>query len=559
MAHARIQQKLASARRLDWAVAVIHGLLRFVCGAAVVALILFLVDYQLYRMPGPMRMVAWACVVGVLGYCLVRFVIRPAVRERSDDALALRVESVYPSLAGRLIASVQLGRQMDRWYRRGVARIVEALHVQTESAVRPLRFSIITPRRPLVRAAGFTAAVGGLCAAALLYQAAAVRTFGDRMLFGEGMYPSRTKVLEVRPGDASNPLAVLRGSAVDFSVRFGGWRVPGDATLELMDDHQRTTEIPMRPEGEGRFTATVARAVESFTYRVRGGDAVAERDPSGRAYRVNVRLRPVATVKLRLAYPTYTSKEPAIIEGGVAQAIEGTLVRILGRCSKDISEIKLVYLSGPDAGRAVPMKLTSARSARLDLAGPLDSSFRYTVRVTDTDGVANYEAVDSEESPAPIYAIRVVRDARPRVTVTEPKTESAEVRDDGEMAIRARATDDYGLVGATLHWRLAREDYERTDADDRWRTKPLYRVGAGAAPQGLEALACRIVPRELNAVAGDSIVFFVAAHDHTAPAAVAAGLGDGESPPRGVGRSKQYTIVVIDEKTFRLRLKKQLE
>ena len=54
----------------------------------------------------------------------------------------------------------------------------------------------------------------------------------------------------------------------------------------------------------------------------------------------------------------------------------------------------------------------------------------------------------------------------------------------------------------------------------------------------------------MAARAGDSIVFFVEARDHTAPTLLMPGLA-GKRLPRGIGRSKTYTLVLIDEETHR--------
>ena len=53
------------------------------------------------------------------------------------------------------------------------------------------------------------------------------------------------------------------------------------------------------------------------------------------------------------------------------------------------------------------------------------------------------------------------------------------------------------------------------------------------------------------------IVFFLEARDHTAPTLLTPGFEEKQTP-RGVGRSKEYTLVVIDEKTFKIQLHKQM-
>ncbi|MFA5123535.1 hypothetical protein, partial [Zavarzinia sp.] len=435
-----------------------------------------------------------------------------------------------------------------------------------EALARPLRFGAVISRRPLYKTGGMLCAAAALMVLGLGFQGEQLSVFANRMMFGHRSYPARYRVIRVTPGDVANPTTVVRGESVGFEAEFRPY--PATAWLELTDVHGRTTTLDMRETEKHVFTATVARVVDSFTYRVRGGDAVAEKDRSGRVYRIEARLRPVIKVGLDLRYPPYAGLTAAKVEGGSGEAIEGTRVQVNvelvqpaaigGAAKKEIESIKLVYLSGVRALQEVPMKATSATSATLELPEPLQSSLRYTIWVKDKEGVTNYESIESQESPAPVFSLRAIADRPPKVAVTEPRTETVEVQDTLETVARAQAQDDYGILNVSLYWRVVPADYTQAESSkSQWHIEPLYQVGAASAPTRVSDLKAVISPKAMQAGVGDSVAFFVEARDHTAPAVLMPSL-DMSKVPRGVGRSKEYTLVVIDEKTFKLRLHRQL-
>ena len=573
MASFSMQRRLVFARSFDLIVELAAGSVRLVTRMAGVLLLIFLVDYQAYRMPVAGRLVAWAAIAATLAYCVVKFLLAAFVAGRSDDALALRVEAAHPSLAGRLIASVQLVRTMDRWYKRGMALVVEALRKQTEAMARKLRFSVITPVSPLAKTVALMCCVGLVWWAMIAHENVACQAFASRMLFGGAKYPSRHKIINVIPGDSENPAHVTRGAPLDFAVKFAS-PCPDEAVFKVVDKRGRTTELEMKKGASNTFVYTMARVTEPFTYSMHGGDVSAEQDQQGEPYRVNVRLRPVMTMGLVLDYPTYTGLTSRKVSGGTANVIEGTRIQVNATTSKVIREIKLIYLSGPKAGTEAPMTITSARSATMNFGEPLWNGFRYTVHVKDTEGVTNFDSIDSPDNPPPVYTLRTTPDRRPKVAVLEPKAESVEIRDRSETVTRVRATDDFGIVSIALHWTLRKSDFEYLAEDEEedeefdlaglpsmpseenWEAESLYRVGAAEARTEL-VRNYKIASAALAARAGDSIVFFVEARDHTASTLLIPGLA-GKKLPRGIGRSKTYTLVVIDEETFRKRLARLL-
>ncbi len=556
-----LSRKLSSARTFDTLITACRGGFACLCGLAVVLMVVFWIDYRAMHLSAGLRGLAWIAVLGMLVWLAMRFLIKPLQVPRSDDGIALRVESIFPPLGGRLIAAVQLSRSMDQWARKGAGRIVESIQEQAEALSQPMRFSNITPLKPLRNTIACFGVVSVVWALTWSSQKEACSTFLDRMLFGDAAYPSLTKIVRVEPGDSTNPFLVVRGAPVPFSTSFAGIWIPSEAKLEIIDDRNRTTTLDMESEGGGRFSVSLPRVSESFSYRAFGGDTFAENDHRGRKYRVEMRLRPVASVSLALTYPPYTGYAPRQVEGGTAKVLEGTAVTVRIQSSKPIRMARLRYLSGSDKGKEIPMAIdgNDPQSGTVVLPGELARGFRYTIQVRDTQGISNYDDILSKENPAPVYSIRVVPDRRPHVAVIEPPSDTIEVKEDSRVDVKAKAADDFGIIRAALRWKPVRAEYaEEGGRDEKWRIESLYDAGARAASQKLEDLNYTFVPKNLGAAAGDSIVFFVEARDNTSTSDFNAKLEE-RKLPRGIGRSKEYTIVIIDEKTFNKRMKKRME
>jgi hypothetical protein len=565
-----ITGKLSLARGFDRAVALASGAFLVIAATWLAVLLLFFIDYRVQHLPAWGRVFGWLGLFAVAGLVGWRHVLRPQIHTETDDCVALRFESVCGSLGGRLIATVQLSREMDRWRARGVGRLVELLRAQTERLFAELSPARITSVRSLGKSIALAAVVIGAWSWAYAAHGGLWSIFAQRMQFVGREYPSRTKIADVLPGDETNPVNVLHGSPLEFRVRFEPEHAPDEATLELTDRHGRTVEVEMVEQAKHAFTARLRRVAESFRYRVLGGDARRAADSSGRPYRVAVQRRPALDVEVDLLAPLYTVPQKGeaaarslrrTVPARSAAAIQGTVPTVRATCSKDIVDIRIVVLAGQKGleGRSLPMDVRTKRTAELELPR-LEKTLRYTIQVTDTQGIRNFELLDDSANPPPIFVLRATPDRRPRVTITEPAEDSIEVREASQTNVAALATDDYGVVRVDLFWRRGAYGSEVDANAEAWQVRTLWppaRAGRVLRERRVP-LGFQLAPAELGARPGDTITFFVEAVDNVALAAGSWGPED-KNPPRGVGRSKQYTIVVIDAKTFSLRLKQRLE
>src|SRR3954469_24974740 len=100
-----LSAKIAALRRKHVGAAALTGLAMAVgVGVELLALAMF-VDWWL-DLPWAARLVLLAAQLGALTYLLVRFVVRPLIRQPDEDELALMVEKARSVFRSRLIAAI---------------------------------------------------------------------------------------------------------------------------------------------------------------------------------------------------------------------------------------------------------------------------------------------------------------------------------------------------------------------------------------------------------------------------------------------------------------------
>ena len=145
------------------------------------------------------RIILLLVAAAVLGRILWRTVIAEWRIERSDDDIALRVERVNRTLAGRLISTVQLTRDRDVADATS-SDLIEGLAEETEAKASTIDFAGIVDRRPLKRLA-LTALLALLVAAGLVaWRTDFARALGARLLLRPVDYPTATAIVAVSNG-----------------------------------------------------------------------------------------------------------------------------------------------------------------------------------------------------------------------------------------------------------------------------------------------------------------------------------------------------------------------
>lgn len=455
-----------------------------------------------------------ATAVGLVTF-LVRALGGRLRRELSDSSLAMVVERSHPGFRDALSTAIELaGRPADEVHPEllGRAAAEAVAHVQE---VRPER--IFRRRRLSMLAFGAALALASILALAIARPA--VASLWARRLVGlaDDPWPRRVRlVVDAFPGGVRK---VARGSDVEVVVHAQA----DDRPPELVDLRWRAAEgsNPRSPVGlrgnwrtermgaRGGATASgqafghVLKAVaERLDLEIRGGDARV------RGLRLEV-LEPPAVAELVI-----TATAPDYLGGGrrtvpparVVQIPRGATVEIACTSTKPLAAATIVVLDGAGAsrptdaadggGEVIGSLMAPAERTVAGRLAALDGDRSVTVRLTDTDGLANREPVT--------FTLSALPDEPPQVAVRMRGISTA-VTPRARLPLVGTISDDHGLGGAVV--RLGA-------ANDNDTSLPLTRVRQGETNVDLPAEGAEVVPLEpLGLAVGGTLQVSVTATD----------------------------------------------
>jgi hypothetical protein len=148
-----------------------------------------------------------------------------------------------------------------------------------------------------------------------------------------------------------------------------------------------------------------------------------------------------------------------------------------------------------------------AKNAEIALARAEDGALegRFTARHTDSFRIRIESGGQRYEDPRPIQ-LRVAPDTKPVVEIEEPRN-GAFVTADASIALRFVASDDVGLAAVDMHVRTP------SGAE---RQRRLFSALDDGGPQPTLRAAVELVPAELGAREGDTLVVWLEAQDEDA-------------------------------------------
>lgn len=146
-------------------------------------------------------------------------------------------------------------------------------------------------------------------------------------------------------------------------------------------------------------------------------------------------------IRITYRYPAYTGLPPRVVEGGDGSisAVAGTEVTLEAQADEEPRQasLKLQDLTG-QAQREIPMHIDGRKlSAKLSVLH--DGRYHFALVTADGDRLEDRNQ----------HAIRAVLDTYPQVNMDEP-TEDVELKDDQEVSVLWRSTDDFGIPEVNL-------------------------------------------------------------------------------------------------------------
>jgi hypothetical protein len=186
--------------------------------------------------------------------------------------------------------------------------------------------------------------------------------------------------------------------------------------------------LVMESLGQGKFAITLPNIKNSFQYRAVAGVF------SSPSYLLEAVEPPeIGNVKITVYPPHYTGLPAQTLQGGNAEGLKGSTIRLEASSTKEIVKARLLLQNR----REVPLKI-DGKTLQGNLV--LFESQRYELQVEDALGFRNN----------PIsYELRARPDGFPTVELLRP-TEDLEVNGDEKLPLEFSARDDFGIQEAAL-------------------------------------------------------------------------------------------------------------
>ena len=391
------------------------------------------------------------------------YLLKPLIDSPSLETVTLQVEKKYPQLENRLIASLQLERNLSENRENYSTAMIRALISQTSGMVEGMDLKTSFSNNPLKRLVKYFASA---LAIALVLAILAPGLFQSSLhVFShplEEIEISRTFDIFVDPGTTE----ILKYDPFEVKVVVKGERLPKSAELFWdnseeggnwrSDDLERVFGPAMSANlGNplGVFTDSIAftykfkEVKHSFRYFVRAG-----REESAE-YDVTVVNKPRITgQKLTYSYPKYTRLGTVVVDenDGNIQALKGSRVELQLTANKPVDRGSLVFSDGT----AAELKCDdSVSSASFRVMG----NRSYHAELVDFSGYSN---------PHPIeYRITMLEDAYPEIYMVSPGG-NVDLDDNMALTLMANLSDDFGfsklLLNYTMHMTVA-EQWDRTE------------------------------------------------------------------------------------------------
>ncbi len=356
---------------------------------------------------------------------------RYALQRSGVAALARRLDTVAGT-KGEILSGVELadpkaqsaiGSQPQ--LTAGMAKMAVNRAVQLAQTV-PGKAAV--PARPVRRSLTASVVFVATIAAVMLIAPRLAKTQWLRFADPFGDHPPFSRItFNVEPAGTK----VIYGEGVEIHVDTDGPPVESLA-LVFKPDQGQEEELPMFPETDGTWRATIANITSGSEYYVRAGRARSSR------YRIGVITVPkIEEVKFRITPPAYTrgaTYEGSLPQGGLA-GLPGTQVQVTVQSNRPLKRGWLLYTVG-ESTREIALVPDQVNPTIVRGEVELDADGNMEIHVIDTD-----EQKSRETFSTPVV---LLDDERPFVRLMQPR-ELSFATPTAVMPVVIAAEDDYGI------------------------------------------------------------------------------------------------------------------
>ena len=511
---------------------VLEGLAYVLWSTLAIGIASFLLDY-FFDLDLQQRMFLLAAAGIVLLAVFAQRVIRPLTSELSDDGLILEVERRHPELAESLISAVQFKRLGDKINPHTSPAMVQATIDRGAEAAQLVRFGDVINTSGLLRNTllflAASAIIGGVAYGGTIEPHIAA-WFKRNILLQAASYPQNTylKIMRAENGKIRIPkgddytleVIVTNDSVVlpeRVFIHFRDGRAP--LAMKLREPN------PYPEESQATYEATLANVIQSFQFRVRGGDEQTDF--------VSVELvDPPALVELQLAVtkPKYAGGQTEILPEGKGPyfILPGSALQLTGTGNKPLTHAALAR-----EGERFEMQIKDDLAVSGQLSAEQLKTGQYAIELTDDEGLTARRPTT--------FGLRLRADREPKVRAKLVGIGGMVTRR-ARLPLEIRIADDHGLVEIYVPYVWRGDDEQRKEGAGK-----LPLPGAGSEPGKLELSFKDVLDLEpLDIPTSTGLTFHVAAADDD-------DYQDDPSAAAGpnVGKSPDFTIRVVTDEELR--------
>jgi hypothetical protein len=439
-----------------------------------------------FEMPSGLR--AGSLVAAVIaGIALLALIVRAVLKMGHPQALAQRLDALAGT-GGQILSGVDLamtGSQVGAAHvTQGMAQIAVDRAVNLAKAVKP---SDVLPRAQLRRAhvtLGCVLAIVGIVA---LVAPRLVGTQWVRFVDPYGDHPPYSNItINVEPGNTK----VIYGSGVDIIASPEGGTVER-VELILRGDGREDEKLPMFPQTDGKWRATVASVTSPGKYFVKTSGTRSKQFDLG-----VITVPKIENVTFKVTPPSYTNRPPyegPLPQGGLA-GLPGTKVEVRAKSNRPLSAGQMQFVSS-DSAKPPAAAMNPVADPSNEVLGSFFIQQAGKVQISVTD-VEKQNSTDVFTAP-----VTVLPDNRPFVRIVEPLANSF-ATPDVTLPIAVQAEDDWGVSRVELFKGLN---------DSRSRGSE---VAAPAPPQTKVNTTTDLPLKDLGLKPGDVLKLFARGEDN---------------------------------------------
>jgi len=444
----KINSRLVLFRRLK-SVLLKQRVVLFLAGLLATTSVVILTSVGLSFLANVIILPVWLKVALLLlsGILSLFFFTRFAMARLFDgnvETVAVRLESKYPDLKGRLIAAIQFARmQATPGYSAELMALTEKQALQKAGLV---NFNEVLTFHPLLKT-GRLFLLAGALAAVLVMAMPGLFSYSYEVYSHPTTEIAPPLGYKVVPTPGSTEWVKYRD--IEIGAAIFGDRLPKKATIyhRLVGGSWQRSEADLRTKksfltdsGDSVTVGITLRQISrSFDYYVEAGRVKTE------VQKIDVVDRPrVIGIKLSIFYPDYTELPPTVIDenNGSFSALVGSRVNMEVETNLPVQQAELVFA---DTSRT-PLKIvgkSAETSLLLQSSLLVEKSRSYHIRLVDHLG---------EQNPDPIeYYITAVPDEYPSIDVLRPGY-NVNLNDEMVLPLMVRIFDDFGFTSLVLKY-----------------------------------------------------------------------------------------------------------